>query len=93
MGVTVSRGTMPGGCTPICNDCGICLCWDISDEEYEEDRLFWDSWICKECNHGIPMNRKDFASKNIKIEPPEQVQDRPQTPKNADEDIWAWLDH
>jgi hypothetical protein len=50
MGVFVGPSTLDGGVTPICNSCGIALCWDISDGEYEEAKAFWDKWKCKECN-------------------------------------------
>lgn len=58
MGVTVTPSTMSGGLTPICNQCGVCLCWDISEEEYAEDKRFWDEWICQDCNGGEPMRRR-----------------------------------
>lgn len=38
-----------GDLTPICNDCGVSLCWDISQEEYDSRPLFWDNWVCKNC--------------------------------------------
>ncbi|NCX56010.1 MAG: hypothetical protein EBW87_02280 [Burkholderiaceae bacterium] len=55
MGITITTSTLPGGVTPICNECGISLCWDLSDCEYRERQAFWDSWVCKECNGGVPM--------------------------------------
>jgi hypothetical protein len=60
MGVHVHGGTIPGGVTPICNSCGTSLCWDISKGEYQEDKVFWDGWVCQECNGGRPMRRADF---------------------------------
>jgi len=39
-----------GGRTPICSDCGISLCWDISEEEFQEDLDFWLAWKCRDCN-------------------------------------------
>jgi hypothetical protein len=60
MGVTRHKGTMQGAYTPICNDCGVMLCWDIGKEEYQKDINFWDSWICRECNGGQAMNRKEY---------------------------------
>jgi hypothetical protein len=60
MGVSVNPGTIPGGYTPICNLCGVSLCWDISEEEYSEDQYYWDQWICRECNGGEPYTRKMF---------------------------------
>jgi hypothetical protein len=57
MGVHRIKSTMLGGVTPICSDCGVSLCWDISDEEYEERAAFWDGWRCQECNGGQSMKR------------------------------------
>jgi len=42
--------------TPTCNECGIALCWDLSIVEYEEDKDFWDDWVCEVCNGGKPMS-------------------------------------
>lgn len=36
--------------TPICNDCGVCLCYDISAQEYQDMQSFWDAWRCKDCD-------------------------------------------
>lgn len=49
MGVTKVNSTMPGAVTPICNDCGVLLCWDVSEEDYAERKAFWDEWRCAEC--------------------------------------------
>lgn len=62
MGITKHRGTMPGAVTPICNDCGVSLCWDIAEEEADRDRAFWDAWICQDCNGGKRMSLKEWAS-------------------------------
>lgn len=64
MGIHVHRGTMPGGVTPICNECGISLCWDISNEDFERAKAFWDAWICVDCNGGVPLSLKDWEQKN-----------------------------
>lgn len=58
MGVHVTSSTIDDGLTPICNDCGVSLCWDISTEEYEENPAFWDSWICRVCNNGEALSLK-----------------------------------
>lgn len=50
MGVTLVNSTLDGGVTPICEDCGIMLCYDISLDEYLEAKEFWDKWRCSECN-------------------------------------------
>lgn len=60
MGVHKHNGTMDGAVTPICNDCGVSLCWDISIEQYQEDSEFWDDWVCRDCNGGEPMSRDAY---------------------------------
>lgn len=55
---------MLGAVTPTCNQCGIALCWDISDEDYFEDKVFWDAWLCRECNGGKAMSLKDFKKRD-----------------------------
>lgn len=57
MGVHRHGGTMPDGVTPICNECGIALCWDIDNHEYSLAKQFWDDWICQDCNGGTPLSR------------------------------------
>lgn len=62
MGVMLKHSTLEGGVTPICNDCGVTLCWDISEEEYYQRKLFWDRWRCRECNPEYrDKQRKDPA--------------------------------
>jgi hypothetical protein len=63
MGVHIYPGTMDGAVTPICNTCGVSLCWDISEQEYGEDQKFWDAWICQDCNDGNKFSRKQFYGK------------------------------
>lgn len=58
MGVQVTASTIPGGFTPTCSNCGVALCWDISDEEYQSAKEFWDAWICRHCNGGEPLSLK-----------------------------------
>jgi hypothetical protein len=62
MGVHITNGTLDGGLTPICNDCGISLCWDISECEYEEVKEFWDNWKCRNCNPDYKGARKRFLN-------------------------------
>lgn len=50
MGVHRHGGTPEGAVTPICNECGVSLCWDIPRIEYIEAKAFWDAWRCQECN-------------------------------------------
>ena len=40
----------PDGWQPICNDCGICLCFSISQEEYKRTKDFWEQWRCVYCD-------------------------------------------
>lgn len=49
MAVTTGASTVGGGVTPMCNSCGVSLCWDISRTEYLEARVFWDEWCCRDC--------------------------------------------
>ena len=60
MGVHCHPGTMDGAVTPICNECGVSLCWDISVEEYQEYDEFWEDWICQDCNGGVRMTRDEY---------------------------------
>jgi len=69
MGIKVSGSTLPGGVTPVCNACGVALCWDISEGEYAQDRAFWDAWRCRECNGGTPMRRADFRGRAVRQAP------------------------
>jgi hypothetical protein len=86
MGVHRHRSTPEGALTPICNECGISLCWDISDEEYAEAQPFWNDWICQECNGGTRMSLQDWKRRN-----PEQVLNRSNSTPVADEEIKAIL--
>ena len=67
MGTHINGGTMAGAVTPICNDCGISLCWDISDEDYEQARAFWDEWICQDCNGGEHLSLKNWMRSNATV--------------------------
>lgn len=60
MGVQVNSATAEGCVTPLCSRCGVWLCWDISKSEYEAARAFWDAWVCRKCNGGVPMRRDEF---------------------------------
>ena len=60
MGVSTFASTLPGGVTPVCNHCGVALCWDISVYEYDESQQFWDDWICRDCNGREPMSLKQW---------------------------------
>jgi len=62
MGVHIHHGTMDEGVTPICNSCGISLCWDIHESDYNENKGFWDAWICEECNGGVKFNKAHYEN-------------------------------
>lgn len=64
MGVISSRST--DGKTPVCDCCGIHLCWDIAPHEYEEAKPFWDAWKCQDCNGGKPMSLAHYRDESIK---------------------------
>ncbi len=64
MGVTVTASTMSGAVTPICNDCGIALCWDVSDADYDAQKSFWDNWTCRDCNPNYEGALKRFLAAN-----------------------------
>jgi hypothetical protein len=57
MGVIHRPSSLGDALTPICNACGVTLCWDIWEGEYEEAKFFWDNWLCQDCNGGEPMRR------------------------------------
>lgn len=64
MGVGIHHGTMDDAVTPMCNECGVALCWDISIQEYEEQKAFWDMWRCQVCNNGERMSMKNWKNAN-----------------------------
>lgn len=45
--------SLGGGKTPICSECGIALCFDIDDQEYEEMQDYWDAWRCEVCDPDV----------------------------------------
>lgn len=85
MGVTIHRGTMPGGVTPTCNECGVLLCWDISNAEYEEAKPFWDDWCCQDCNGGKAMSLHDWKAANANMP-------KPAAAAPAEEELSGWID-
>ena len=54
MGITQIPGHMSDAVTPICNDCGVTLCYDISVQEYREHAVYWDAWRCDACYPEAP---------------------------------------
>lgn len=47
-----------GSIQPICNDCGIALCWGLSEEEYDDRKQFWDDWCCRSCRQGSRRDQR-----------------------------------
>ena len=50
-------------------ECGIHLCWDLSEEEYIEAKAFWDAWECEECRPGAKgsLNRWKAEKQNRRL--------------------------
>lgn len=59
MGVNLKNYFL-GEVQPVCSDCGIALCWSISDLEYNEFKKFWDHWTCEGCNPNYKGSYKRF---------------------------------
>lgn len=70
MGVIPSNLKDPTFVTPCCNCCGICLCWDLSIEEYEARKAYWDAWECEECrvNHDFTYHDRKVSALRIGYE-------------------------
>ena len=66
MGVAVLKSTLDGGYTPICNNCGVTLCWDISSREYLEAEQFWDGWRCEECDPNVRGSLERYKNQRSK---------------------------
>jgi hypothetical protein len=60
MGVVNGNSTLPGGMTPVCNVCGVHLCWDISQDDYRRNAAFWNAWICRDCNGGEALSLSEW---------------------------------
>ena len=48
-----------GAVTPTCESCG-CTAPDISIQEYQEKKTYWDNWLCDVCRP-----RNEYAVKKI----------------------------
>jgi hypothetical protein len=80
MGVVIQGGTMAGGVTPACNNCGIFLCWDLDEDEYREAQAFWDAWICEHCNGGVRISLQTWLAQHTPAVGTTTLMSRP-TPK------------
>ena len=73
MGLHKHGGTMDGGLTPICEACGVSLCWDIEEGEALALEAFWNQWKCQDCNHGVRMSIEEWKARHgsavAKVEP------------------------
>lgn len=67
MAVEILPSTIIGGYTPVCSECGIALCWDISEQEYEDEQEFWDAWKCSACNPEAEGSRKRWKKEQKSI--------------------------
>lgn len=65
MGVTKLNSTMPDAWTPICEECGVALCYDITEIEYQQNKEFWDNWTCKECNPNYKGSLRKFEENKM----------------------------
>lgn len=63
MGIVEKHGEIQ----PICNDCGVALCWSVSKDEYKEFKEFWDAWKCRDCNPNY-QNSYEIFKKSKEIE-------------------------
>lgn len=81
--MAVTIGSL-GGYQPICGDCGIALCWELSPSEYEEAKSFWDAWRCKKCNpnHAGALKRWKASLPSEQVHPK-----KPACPVSKLEDI------
>jgi hypothetical protein len=71
--------TESGDYQPICQDCGIALCWTLDWFSYEDHKDYWDRWKCETCDPGyfnrwkISHTEKVWASlrNSVRINPPD----------------------
>jgi hypothetical protein len=49
----------------MCSECGVALCYDVPNEEYQEAKEFWDNWTCKECNPSYKGSLKEFKENQM----------------------------
>jgi len=56
-----------GEIQPICDCCGIALCWSLTEKEYLRVKNFWDTWKCSLCNPDISLANW-LTNSNYKLE-------------------------
>jgi hypothetical protein len=52
---------------PICDLCGIALCYTVNEYEYLKDKIFWDAWTCQNCDPNYLSEYRKFL-RNTKNE-------------------------
>lgn len=67
MGLHKHGGTMDGALTPICETCGVSLCWDIEENEAIADEDFWNQWKCQDCNRGHRMSLEQWRLQHPRL--------------------------
>ena len=65
MGLHKHGGTMDGALTPICEECGVSLCWDLEENEALANEGFWNRWKCQDCNGGESMSLKKWKEQHL----------------------------
>ena len=65
MGLHKHGGTMDGALTPICEECGVSLCWDLEENEALENEGFWNQWKCQDCNDGERMSLEKWKAQSL----------------------------
>ncbi|WP_139313467.1 hypothetical protein [Rhodoferax antarcticus] len=66
MGLHKHGGTMDGALTPICESCGVALCWNIEESQGLAEKDFWDQWMCEDCNDGERMSLEKWRLEHTK---------------------------
>lgn len=64
MGLHKHGSTMDGALTPICESCGVSLCWDVEEIQAIADMDFWNQWKCQDCNGGHRMSLEQWRLKH-----------------------------
>jgi len=49
--------------TPLCSSCGIQASFDISKQDYEGDKKYWDNWQCGLCSNDSVIAHKILIAK------------------------------
>lgn len=57
-----------GEAQPICNECGVALCWSIDEIEYLKWKGFWDEWRCRDCNENYKGAFEEYKLKHKPFE-------------------------